>query len=245
MDLLTDSPLVAEVVVGVGLLLLLCLALPVGVVYVQVSRMRQGIQLDRLDEQTAARMYDELREDAEWALAKGFEQYEGMYTFKAGATAFLGVWRHTQHPTYFILFLTGGKKVLTFITEFTGDLDLTTGDTNDLQLCPQAPGHYMQTFRKPSREGLLNGHLAAARYITTMAGVCVEAVPWGFEKAFTKGEMVQAAYTQSLLAWPVRAPYWFFIRRLLVHNKSIEQLHKAGKLLLPNDRGYVPFTLEG
>lgn len=245
MDLLPDLATNVEILIPIGVFLVLCITVPIGIIFVQVPKMRQGIHLTRLDEEAPAAMYDPLREDADWALAKGFEQFEGMYTFTVGASAFLAVWRHMRHPTYFVLFLTGGKKVFTFITEFSKDCDLTTANTRDLQLCPRAPGHYLQTFRKLAPDELLDRHLAAARYISTIGGVRVEAVPWGFEEAFTKGEMVQGAYIQSLSAWPLRAPYWFYIRKRLCHNKGVEQLHKSGRLLLPNDRGYRSFILEG
>ncbi len=131
---------------------------------------------------------------------------------------------------------------MVLVTEFSQQLDLTTGTTPDMQLCPQAPGHYQQSFGGLSRDELRERHLAAAQYITQQGGVDVEPVPWGFEEAFTRGEMVQAAHVQTLFMWPLRAPYWFYLRRRLCHNKSIERLHKAGKLLLPNEPGYRPFT---
>ncbi|MCP4645471.1 MAG: hypothetical protein GY851_33820 [bacterium] len=244
MDFLTDLPTSLEVIIPIGFFLFLCIAVPIGVIFMQVPKMCQGIHLTRLEQGATEAMYDELREDADRALAKGFSQFEGMFTFRAGASGFLAVWRHTEHPTYFVLFLTGGKKALTFITEFSPDLDLTTANIKDAQLAPQAPGRYLQTFSKISLDELLDRHLAAARYITTMGGVHVEPVPWGFEDAFTKGEAIHGSYIQTLPAWPLRAPYWFYIRRRLLHNKSVEQLHKSGRLLLPNDRDYRPFTLD-
>ena len=236
MDLLDGLPLGMQIGVPVGVFLLLCILVPIVMMYMQVQKMRQGICLNRLDEQATAAIYDGFREDADWAFAKGFGQFEGMYTFQAGATATLGVWRHTQHPTYFVLFLVGLKKMLVLITEFSPHLDLTTGATMDLQFCPQAPGHYLQTFSRLSPDQMLDRHLAAARHITTMGGVQVEPVPWGFEEAFTKGEMAQGDYIQTLPAWPLRAPYWFYVRKRLCHNKSVEQLHRSGKILLPNDK---------
>ena len=236
MDLLEGFPLGIQIGVPVGVFLLICILVPIAMIYIQIQKMRQGMLLSRLDEQATAAIYDRFRADADWAFSKGFEQFEGMYTFQAGAVATLGVWRHTEHPTYFVLFLAGAKKVPILITEFSPHLDLTTGATMDLQACPQAPGHYVQTFSRLSPDEMLERHLAAARYITTTGGARVEPVPWGFEEAFTKGEMAQGEYIRTLRAWPLRAPYWFYVRKRLCHNKSVEQLHRSGKILLPNDR---------
>lgn len=242
MNLLDGLPLALQVGIPVGVFLLLCLLVPMGVVYAQVQKMRQGVYLRRLDEQAAAAVYRRVREEADWAQAQGFVVFEGVYTFELGVAAILAVWRHAEHPSYLVLFLAGKKRQLILVTEFSQHLDLTTGATTDLQLCPQPPGHYVQTFRGLSPTGLLDRHLAAARYITGTGGVRIEPVRGGFEDAFTRGERAQAAYVQTLPAWPLRAPYWFYVRKRLRHNKSIERLHKAGKLLLPNSPGYAPFT---
>ena len=232
----------AQIALLGGVFLCLCLAAPILVTFQQVGKMRQGIHLRRLPEQAVTAAYERFRAEADWALAKGFAQFEGMYTFVVGAAAFVAAWRHMEHPTYFVLLSTGPKKFFVFLTEFSEHSDLVTGSAKHFQLFPKPPGHYVQTFSKLSLDDLFARHLAAARYVTTAGAVQVKPTPWAFEDAFTKGEALQAAYLQSLPFWFLRAPYWYYVRKTRFHNKAIERLHKSGMLQLPNDRGFENFT---
>lgn len=242
MESLMDMVLTPQVVVPIGVLLLLFIAIPIAITSQSVAKMRRGVQLTPLPPEAWTQQYDRMQVQADWALQKGFDTLIGMYVFKLGAAAILSVWRHRKHPTYFSVIFTGGKPILHFLTEFSENLDLTTGNVNHFHLLPQPPGHYVQTFRKLSLDDLFERHMAAARYLTTKGGVKVRPVSRSFEETFTSGEAVQGAYVQSLSLWLLRVPYWCFLRKALYHNKTIEDLHRAGKLSVPNDRGFIEFT---
>lgn len=231
-----------EIIVPTVALLFLCIAVPIVVTFLNVSKMRQGVQFTQVPAKAWAGRYARLKPQADWAFEKGFDAFIGMYVFKLGVAVFVSVWRHKKHPTYFLVILMSGKPILNFITGFSENLELSTASAKHFQLCPQAPGHYMQTFSKLSLDGLFDRHLASARFLTTKGGIKMRPVPWGFEEAFTRREMAQAAYLESLPLWFLRAPYWFYLRRRFYHNKTIEELHRAGKVLLPNDRGFTEFT---
>ena len=76
--------------------------------------------------------------------------------------------------------------------------------------------------------------------------MCVRAPTDGIlPEAVLRSEMRRAAFVRTLPFWYVRAPYWFYVRRTLRHNRSIEELHRAGKIVLPNDPGFSDFQFEG
>jgi hypothetical protein len=56
-----------------------------------------------------------------------------------------------------------------------------------------------------------------------------------FEQAFTRAIREQVKYIKMLPLWPLRGPCWYFIRRYLWHNKSIEEQHRKGMIKLPNE----------
>ena len=82
---------------------------------------------------------------------------------------------------------------------------------------------------------------ASEWFLINKGGVQVQASDLSFEQAISMSCINQSAYIRSLPLWPLRAPYWFFIRRRTYHGKTVEQLQREGKIILPNDPRFKPF----
>ena len=87
MEFLKEMPLSIEIIAPIGFFLCLCIALPVVITVPQVAKMRRGMHLTRVQEEVVGHAYDRLRAEADWALGKGFDRFEGMYVFTAAASA--------------------------------------------------------------------------------------------------------------------------------------------------------------
>jgi hypothetical protein len=63
-------------------------------------------------------------------------------------------------------------------------------------------------------------------------GVAKAVVVTAIEEAIVESTQQQMEYVRSLPLWPLRGTYWFFVRRNILANKSIEDQHQAGKIAL-------------
>jgi len=54
-----------------------------------------------------------------------------------------------------------------------------------------------------------------------------------FEESFVAAINKESNYLRTLPFWPMRWPYWFFIRRGKWHNKSIKEQYEKGLIKLP------------
>lgn len=209
----------------------------------QVLKMGKGIKLEPASREANRRQYEELAPFDEWAARNGFE-FLSAYTMQAIAKSFLGVWRHRQDATYFVLTLAGSKKMPSFTSEFSVERSLDTVGAGLEMTLPSIPGSYKQSFAKASLDELYARHLEAMQYLTRVGQMRCEPSGYGIEEAVPREFRRQAAYIRALPAWPLRAIYWYHVARRRKLGKTIEQQHKAGLVLLPNDPGFRDFCYQ-
>ncbi len=241
----------AEIVSVLAIFGLACIFLPVIVTALGVQKMRGGGGLERLSEDACAKLYDYFREDGEWALNNGFTLLVGAYRLRLSAGPFkiaetnLLLWRHADHATFFVSMAVlvnnaARDKVNWFGTDFSPGLSLSTSDRSDH--LPEFPGSYAQSFRKASRNTLLEQHLSAVDYMTKHGAPDLPPESECFEESYRRSNIIKAHYISSLPLWSLRAAYWYFVRQRLYRNKSIETLHKSGRIRLPSDPGFRPYA---
>ena len=56
-----------------------------------------------------------------------------------------------------------------------------------------------------------------------------------FEEFFIDEIHKHVKHIRSIPLWPLHGTYWFVIRRVLWHDKSIKQQHEKGMIKLPNE----------
>ena len=235
-ELLTVHP---ELLLLAGLVPVLFIAFPILITFVNIKAARKGVTLAPAPESGHDPQFAQLDQHQGWAVENGFE-YAGAYTMSLGLKLFVGAWKHQHEPTYFIMVLGGDKQIYTFTTEFSEERSLDTVGSDD-DMLPSPPGHYKQTFGGLSLVDLYQRHLASMQYLRTAGNIQTRPRTLSLEDAVSLDAKRQAAYVQTLPLWPFRAVYWYYIWKRMKHNKSVEQLHKAGKVLLPNDPGFHEF----
>lgn len=184
----------------------------------------------------------------EWAKSNGFE-YVGSYRMRAGvANAEIWAWRRTDRPTFLCKYMVragnASKTSYDLMTEFADEVSITTCNTKDGSSMPLVPGAYMQSFSPIDFDGRWQKHIEAENYLMDYGGARLEMNDTPFEQAFIDAIRRQTDYIRTLPLWPVRGMYWFFIRKHLLHNKSLQTQHEKGMIKLPNELvGDIP-TIE-
>jgi hypothetical protein len=176
---------------------------------------------------------------AEWAQANEFE-YVGSYRTRLGSTQTdIWTWQRSDRPTFFCRYLVKAKDITKvshdLVTEFADDIGLTTGDTKDGNFLPRPPGSYSHNFPGTSLDEQWYKHIESENYLMDHGKVQLKAEDVEFEQSITKGIKQHVNYIKTLPLWPLRGPYWYFIRRYVWHNKSIEEQHRKGMIKLPNE----------
>lgn len=165
----------------------------------------------------------------DWAEQNGF-QFLGSYQVTALGTAYVAAWERVGEPTYFCVYCMGDKVARDFVTILNGDGGLTTGNSADALLFPAAPGEYKQTFPGTLAEEQWERHLAAIEFLKQHRHATIRSRFRSFDEAFAEGVRGPAAYVMTLFLWPLRAPYWYFVRRSRMRGKPVEQLIQEGWL---------------
>ena len=171
-----------------------------------------------------------IREQYPWAEANGFEWVN---SYQSVGSAVVAAWKKKGEPTIFCVYcLSNGKISRDFCTDLKEGA-LTTGSSPDAGLFPHAPGDYAQTFPNCTIEEQWNWHIHALEYLTKNHGSKVAEDKKSFEESFREGLKTSVEHVVSIPFWPLRVPYWFFVRRKRVLGKTVSELLHQGFLLNP------------
>ncbi len=216
-----------------GVVVFAALAVPVALTFVSI----QGLSDPKLIPIPLEEQGDNA--NGQWAGGNDFA-FVGNFSMKIGISdASMTIWRCPDRPTFFCRYIVqAGTNVRTsfdFVTMFENEIMLTTNDKADSQLLPSAPGHYLQSFSGLSLDGQWNQHLQMENYLMDVGGALLVQNDRPFEDCFVDTIRKQVEFVRSLSFWPLRGTYWFFIRRRLRHNLSIQTQHDKGLIMLPNE----------
>lgn len=217
----------------VGVVVFVVLAVPVAMTFVSVRGLSNPtlVPLSSQEQQ-----HDE---GSQWAQENGFA-FVGNFAMKVGiAETSMAIWRCSERPSFFCRYTAqAGNIVQTsfdFVTIFDGDIMLTTNDKADSQMLPQAPRHYLQSFSAVSLDQQWCQHVQMENYLMDAGGALLVQLNKAFEDCFIDTVRKQVEYVRSLSFWPLRGIYWFFVRRKLRHNLSIQAQHDKGLIMMPSE----------
>jgi hypothetical protein len=173
-----------------------------------------------------------------WARNNGFE-FIANFTSKVGSmNTLISAWQQPHSPRFFCRYIisAGHKTVVShdLVTIFTSDMGLTTGDSRDGCLFPRPPGSYMQALTGAGLDERWQVHIEMEDFLIKTGGAQLLREPPNFEESFVDAIRKQVSFVRSVPLWPLRAAYWFFVRRYLWRNKSVKVQHEKGMIRLPN-----------
>jgi hypothetical protein len=233
-----DAPF--EVLLVIAGLLLLPPGLIAITLYVSVLKMsKPDLSMEAVNGEDYPADWQVVTTNHGWAQTNGFE-FLGCYRMQAMQPTFIATWKHSQNPTFFCMYGVANVYAYDIVSIFTPQFGITTGTTKDGQLLPSEPGHYTQTFSDISLDELLRKHQEAEQYVQLQGHIRPEHLYRNFEVIFLEAIRGQMAHVRQIPLYPIRGIYWFLVRRSKRHNRSVQDLHRAGLEQLPTDPGWRP-----
>jgi hypothetical protein len=189
--------------------------------------------LERASEQDPPEAEDQ------WARENDF-RFIGNYTMNTGSIGSqISTWQRADRPTFLCRYVVTAKNAVNtacdLVTIFAADVGLTTCSSGDGQLFPRPAGSYSQSFSNIVLDEQWSRHVEMENFLMDAGGAQLVQLDVSFEDQFVSAIKKQVGYVRSLCLWPLCGPYWFFVRRRLWHNKTIEQQHARGMIKLPNE----------
>jgi hypothetical protein len=175
----------------------------------------------------------------QWAGENDF-RFIGNYAMKIGSTAArISTWQRTDRPTFLCQYVISAKNAANtacdLVTLFASDVGLTTCSSGNGQLYPRPAGSYSQSFSNIPLDEQWFRHVEMENFLMDAGGAQLVQLDGSFEDEFVSAIKKQVGYVRSLCLWPLRGPYWFFVRRRLWHNITIKEQHEKGMIKLPNE----------
>lgn len=184
--------------------------------------------------------------ESSWLAQNGFES-RGIFRTTGGqiGAPYVVVWQRGSERTYLCIYvltrvpmgmnrrIPAGASInlaigTNFVTVFQNGM-LSTGGSRDGQLLPPRPGRFIQTFSAADANELWGFHQAGLDFLREANGQVADKAVVDFREDFVGNTRAHMAYIRSLPLWFLRLPYWYFVRRFSMHNKSVreqcEQLH--------------------
>ncbi|MFW6059952.1 MAG: hypothetical protein ACODAQ_07205 [Phycisphaeraceae bacterium] len=215
-----------------GMLAAMFLLVPIAILTASVYLLpRASLEVLPDPESEAQRQAGEAVLGAEWLEEQGFV-WEGAYRQRSFlGTTTIRAWRQPHSATFLCQYaLPGNNTALDIVSIFstTRHVGLTTGSSAGAQFLPHKPGIYVQSFSGVDTGTLWQRHLESEVVVADATGISPEPVDEPFEALLRLAISEQMKYIRSLPLWPLRAPYWFYIKRHRLHNKPVSEIIERG-----------------
>lgn len=212
---------IAAAVVGIWLFIALSGAVPLWALWRATT--------EELDEEsteaalTAAMEHGVFKQS--WARDHDFEPCPVFVLRSAVFSPIVVGWRRRDEPTFLCTYvLNGGVIASDIVTEFEGDSCLTTATTKDGHQLPPAENTWLQSFSVTDPNTLWAHHQAAVAYLMATRGATYRSGPLKLQEEILAFFHSQQAYFATVPLWWLRLPYWYFFRRNILHNQTVQEL---------------------
>lgn len=125
--------------------------------------------------------------------------------------------------TYLVLMSAGGKVVCDFVTDFGPECSLTTCRHNSGFVNPRPPGAHMQSFPKATLEQLFDLHLAGELFLAERGLLVPGELDPDLAQRIERSLRRQGACLRKYPGWWWKAPWWFWVTRHRMNNRSLAQ----------------------
>lgn len=213
------------------------LVIIIGITSISVLRLPKA-RLERCEaeDDEEERALGEASLGEQWLTDHGFH-WVGAYRFSSDlGTMLVRAWQQGDNATYLCQYLTAQDTARTDIVSiFSTDppVGLTTGTTADTHLLPDRPGVFKQSLSDRQVEHLWRYHTEGEALVAEVTGVDPQPVELSFEEVVSRAIREQMAYVRTLPLWPLRAPYWYLVRRHRLHNWPLARLIERGMVDTP------------
>jgi len=187
----------------------------------------QNSRLEYLHDNVAAsylaKTFQEGIVSQDWATEFGFEPMGAYKVVGSPGDSQIVAWSKLDEATYLcVYFVQGSPSSFDFVTRWENGF-LATGKSRDAQIVPGPENSWSQSFTVETARENWQRHHEAQKFLELENPNLRRKQP-DLENDFSEFMISQSRYVNSLFLWPLRIPYWFYVRRYLRHNKSVQQL---------------------
>jgi len=167
--------------------------------------------------------------DSAWASENNFEPV-GVYRVKnlMGSPILVG-WKYAHERTYLCMFVVFEAQTFCDCVSVFKDSVLTTSTIKDGQTIPPGREDWIQSFDVSDMGELWNHHRLALDHIAQNSSQVPLKDGSSLAEDFEASIHRQADFLSSITLWPLRVPYWYFVRRAQRHNKALHVLLAGSK----------------
>jgi len=184
----------------------------------------ENIRLERLPEAAARPILAEMLShdfvDPEWL---DEHSYEPLGVFRHGMIH-LAVWQRRHERTYLAIYLAANRRRLADVeTMFDDGGGLQTGSTSETHVVPPRPNHWKQSFSVKQLMELHQHHEEGLAFLKNAIGQRPGQREKPVEDEIIESSRATCHFVRSIPLWPLRMPYWYFVRRHRLHGMGVRQ----------------------
>ncbi len=142
------------------------------------------------------------------------------------ATTTIGIWRTPSPGTYFTCMVSKEATIHEFVTYFDQEGSMDTTGSIHSEFFPTKKGNFRQVFNNAPIEVLAQRHAEGIAYLKEAFSLQPKAPGRPTDELLQEALINEVKHIKSIKLWPVRAIYWYLIRRHIMNNKTIEQRYK-------------------
>jgi len=200
----------------------------------------ENIRLERLQEAKARPILAEMLShdfvDPKWL---DEHYYEPLGVFRQGII-YMAVWQRGHERTYLAIYLAANRRRLADVeTMFDDDGGLQTGSTSETHVVPPRPNHWKQSFSVKQLTELHQHHEEGLAFLQDTIGARPGQQEIPVEEEIIEGSRATCHFVRSIPLWPLRMPYWYFVRRHRLHGIGVRQQFESRRpeRALASERG--------
>jgi len=167
--------------------------------------------------------------DSQWLGEMNFKPL-GVYRLpKQMGNPHFVVWQVPGERSYICAYVVMQNRVEIDLKTVFDEGGLTTGTTKDGLTLPGRPRQWMQAFPIRNVAALWKEHIDAVVFLRDNIGQRPSKQAISFEEEFISSVRGHTAYLRTIPFWFLRIPYWYFVRRPRLFNRTIrEQYERFG-----------------
>ncbi len=196
-------------------------------IFLSLRRLRAPEKLMDVVENGPAIISTESSYDAvqRWAQEHGFSP-EMLIHFRCevvGKATVFAVWKSQSGCDYLCNVKAPALTYTEFVTTLGEDSDLTTSNAKLAMMLPTAPQRYVQAFNRLGLEELFQRHNQGLEHLRSCRQLAPIHLAKPADRLIAESVRSQVGHIRSLPLWQFRSTWWYWMRRNLLHKKTIAQ----------------------
>lgn len=145
-----------------------------------------------------------------------------------GKATVFAVWRSQSGHDFLCDVKAPALTYTEFVTTLGEDSDLTTSNAKLAMMLPTAPHRYVQAFSRLPLDDLFQRHIQGLEHLRNSIHLAPIQLAKPADRLVAESVRSQANHIRSLPLWQLRSTWWYWMRRNLLHKKTIAERYPHG-----------------